>query len=104
MVKYRLSTSGMSRSCSRVMSPAPAFSTLITSAPNHASSCVHVGPDCTCVKSRILIPSSALPIPNLLLVHDLVDVHGPSLGHPRALGGPRGLLLLGRVPRPGAHE
>ena len=44
IVKYRLSTSGMSRSCSRVTSPLPAFSTLMTSAPNHASSCVQVGP------------------------------------------------------------
>src|SRR6476619_6770511 len=62
MVKYRLSTFGMSCSCPRVMSPTPGRSTLITSAPNQASSCVHVGPDCTCVKSRILTPSSALPI------------------------------------------
>src|ERR1700720_3493266 len=52
----------MSRSCSRVISPAPARSILITSAPNHARSCVHVGPDCTCVKSRIRTPSNALPI------------------------------------------
>src|SRR5436853_4708929 len=52
----------MSCSCPRVMSPTPGRSTLITSAPNQASSCVHVGPDCTCVKSRILTPSSALPI------------------------------------------
>src|SRR5271170_7672114 len=52
----------MSRSCSRVTSPVPAFSTLITSAPNHASSCVQVGPDCTWVKSRIRTPSSALLI------------------------------------------
>src|SRR6266481_4302167 len=51
----------MSRSCPRVMSPTPARSTLITSAPNQASSCVQVGPDCTWVKSRILMPSSALP-------------------------------------------
>ena len=62
MVKYRLSTSGMSRSCSRVMSPAPARSTLITSAPNQASSCVQVGPDCTWVKSSMRTPSSALPM------------------------------------------
>src|SRR4030095_6631549 len=45
------------------MSPSPAFSILITSAPSHARSCVHVGPDCTCVKSRILTPSNALLIP-----------------------------------------
>src|ERR1035441_5051982 len=52
----------MSRSCSQVTSPAPARSTLITSAPNQASSWVQVGPDCTCVKSRIRTPSNALPI------------------------------------------
>src|ERR1700680_2316088 len=74
MVKYRLSTSEMSRNCARVISPAPALSTLITSAPNHASNCVQVGPDCTCVKSRMRTPSNALLIslqPNLL-VHRLV--------------------------------
>src|SRR6185312_8448972 len=50
----------MSRSCPRVMSPAPARSTLITSAPNQARSWVQVGPDCTWVKSRMRTPSSAL--------------------------------------------
>src|ERR1700760_4574813 len=44
------------------MSPTPGRSTLITSAPNHASNCVHVGPDCTCVKSRIFTSPNALPI------------------------------------------
>src|ERR1700730_2293360 len=75
MVKYRLSTPGMSRSCSRVMSPAPAFSILMTFAPSHASSWVQVGPDCTCVKSRMRTPSSALLIrdfPPRSLVHRLV--------------------------------
>src|SRR6516162_10055685 len=43
------------------MSPTPGRSTLITSAPMKASSCVQVGPDCTWVKSRIRTPSSALP-------------------------------------------
>src|SRR5215467_4423171 len=43
------------------MSPVPGRSTLITSAPNHARSCVQVGPDWTCVKSRIRTPSRALP-------------------------------------------
>src|SRR5215470_7850561 len=43
------------------MSPTPGRSILITSAPNHASSCVQVGPDCTWVKSRIRTPSSAFP-------------------------------------------
>ena len=62
MVKYRLSTLGMSCNCPRVMSPTPGRSTLITSAPNQASSCVQVGPDCTWVKSRMRTPSSALLI------------------------------------------
>src|SRR5262249_32384145 len=43
------------------MSPTPGRSTLITSAPNQASSCVHVGPDWTWVKWRMRTPSSALP-------------------------------------------
>src|SRR5437660_2398129 len=51
----------MSRSCPRVISPEPTRSTLITSAPIHARSWVQVGPDCTCVKSRMRTPSSALP-------------------------------------------
>src|SRR3954452_24518735 len=68
MVKYRLSTSGISRNCPRVMSPIPGRSTLITSAPNHARSCVQVGPDCTCVKSRMRTPSSALLIVCLLVL------------------------------------
>src|ERR1700733_13576655 len=76
MVKYRLSASGTSRSCSRVTSPLPAFSTLITSAPNQAKSCVQVGPDCTCVKSRMRTPSNALPMLELhsecLFVHRLI--------------------------------
>src|SRR5579872_5273909 len=45
------------------MSPTPGRSTLMTSAPMKASSCVQVGPDCTCVKSRTRTPSSALPAP-----------------------------------------
>src|SRR5882724_12899018 len=44
------------------MSPTPGRSTLITSAPNHASNCVQVGPDWTCVKSRIRTPLSAFVI------------------------------------------
>src|SRR5487761_2150076 len=67
MVKYRLSTLGTSCSWPRVMSPVPGRSTLITSAPNHASSCVQVGPDCTWVKSRILTPSSAFILRSSLL-------------------------------------
>src|SRR3954447_19775630 len=75
MVKYRLSTLGMSCNCPRVMSPVPGRSTLITSAPNQASSCVQVGPDWTWVKSRIFTPSSALPS----LPHGLLDTLGRSL-------------------------
>src|SRR3954468_8294860 len=62
MVKYRLSTFGMSCNWPRVISPTPGRSTLITSAPNHASNCVQVGPDWTWVKSRIRTPLSALVI------------------------------------------
>src|SRR5262249_36723780 len=43
------------------MSPMPGRSTLITSAPNQASNCVHVGPDCTWVKSRMRTPLRAFP-------------------------------------------
>src|SRR5579862_2409166 len=85
----------MSRSCSRVTSPAPARSTLITSAPNQASSCVHVGPDCTWVKSRMRTPSSALAIAvsgSFLFVHGLIFGPGsvfarvdPDVDHGRAL-------------------
>src|SRR6476620_9073120 len=62
IVKYRLSTLGMSCNCPRVMSPTPGRSTLMQSAPSQARSCVHVGPDCTWVKSRMRTPSSALDI------------------------------------------
>src|ERR1700730_13906034 len=59
MVKYRLSTLGTSCNWPRVISPTPGRSTLITSAPNHASNCVQVGPDWTWVKSRMRTPFSA---------------------------------------------
>src|SRR5450631_2346525 len=59
MVKYRLSTFGTSCNWPRVMSPTPGRSTLITSAPNHASNWVQVGPDWTWVKSRMRTPLSA---------------------------------------------
>src|SRR3984893_6466614 len=62
MVKYRLSTLGLSCSWPRVMSPTPGRSTLITSAPNQANNCVQVGPDWTWVKSRMRTPVSALVI------------------------------------------
>src|SRR5215467_2520497 len=69
MVKYRLSTFGISRSCSRVMSPRPGGSSLMTSAPRKPSICVQDGPDCTCVMSRIRTPSRAFPMINLLCGH-----------------------------------
>src|SRR6202521_2815973 len=65
MVKYRLSAFGTSCNWPRVMSPTPGRSTLITSAPNHASNCVQVGPDWTWVKSRMRTPFSALVICSL---------------------------------------
>src|SRR5258708_3421744 len=68
MVKYRLSTFGTSCNWPRVISPTPGRSTLITSAPNHASNCVQVGPDWTCVKSRMRTPLSAFVIVLLRLV------------------------------------
>src|SRR5882757_3368979 len=67
IVKYRLSTFGMSCSWPRVMSPTPGRSTLITSAPNQANNCVQVGPDCTWVKSRMRTPASALVMMCFLL-------------------------------------
>src|SRR6516162_4133870 len=105
IVKYRLSTPSMSRSCSRVMSPAPARSTLITSAPSHASSCVQVGPDCTWVKSRMRMPSNALPTAVLSgsLVHRLIlgarcvlARVDPDVDHGRV---PRALYRLARTPQ-----
>src|SRR5712664_3627591 len=58
IVKYRLSAFGTSRSCPRVASPCGG-SSLITSAPIHASSWLHVGPAWTWVISRIRTPLSA---------------------------------------------
>ncbi len=58
IVKYRLSAFGTSRSWPRVASPT-GDSSLITSAPIHASSCEAVGPACTCVMSRMRIPFNA---------------------------------------------
>src|SRR4051794_16486028 len=80
MVKYRLSTFGMSCSWPRVMSPTPGRSTLITSAPNHASNCVQVGPDWTWVKSRMRTPSSAFVI--VLLLLPFCFRHAREGGHP----------------------
>src|SRR5262249_11474581 len=62
------------------MSPTPGRSTLITSAPNHASSCVQVGPDWTWVKSRMRTPLSAFVICPLLLRS--VFRHAREGGHP----------------------
>src|SRR5664280_2225774 len=90
MVKYRLSTFGMSCSWPRVMSPTPGRSTLITSAPNHASNCVQVGPDWTWVKSRMRTPVSALVIVLLLLVSDPARAGRNGAGPPR----PRGIWRL----------
>src|ERR1700676_1131206 len=68
MVKYRLSTFGLSCNWPRVISPTPGRSTLITSAPNQARNCVQVGPDWTWVKSRIRTPLSAFVIILLRIV------------------------------------
>ena len=62
IVKYRLSAPFTSCNWPRVMSPRPGISTLITSAPIHASSWVAVGPAWTWPKSRMRTPSSALLI------------------------------------------
>src|SRR3954447_9415499 len=76
MVKYRLSTFGMSCNWPRVMSPTPGRSTLITSAPNHASNWVQVGPDWTWVKSRMRTPFSAFVIVLLRLLIFLTGQEG----------------------------
>src|SRR6202043_1620723 len=89
MVKYRLSTLGTSCSCPRVMSPTPGRSTLITSAPNHASNCVQVGPDWTWVKSRMRTPFSAFVMVVLRIVSDPARAGRNGAG-PR----PRGLWPL----------
>ncbi len=54
--------------------------TLMTSAPNHARSCVQVGPDWTCVKSRMRMPSSALPIVFSLLAFSFFGSVGCAVG------------------------
>src|SRR5260370_32157138 len=73
------------------MSPLPGRSTLITSAPNQASSCVQVGPDWTCVKSRIFTPSSALP--------SLPQGLDETLGRPSPFGFLATTLSTGRAGR-----
>src|SRR5205085_5217578 len=51
-----------SRNWTRVMSPRPGGSILMTSAPSQARIWVHEGPDWTCVTSRTRTPSNALSI------------------------------------------
>src|ERR1700712_4225106 len=63
------------------MSPTPGRSTLITSAPNQASNCVQVGPDCTWVKSRMRTPFSALVICLAPLI-SIYSRHARECGHP----------------------
>ena len=110
MVKYRLSAPGTSTSCWRVASPAPGRSTLITSAPNQASSCVQVGPDWTCVKSRTLIPSNAFmafppspaapPPAYFLFVAALLGLRFPM--RPLSVPAASSITALTRVGRPEA--
>src|SRR5579875_604819 len=82
IVKYKLSTSGTSRSWTLVTSPRPGGSTLITSAPSQARNWVHTGPDWTWVRSTTVTPERALGPSALsmltwasssLLVHGLVQ-------------------------------
>src|SRR6185503_2490630 len=63
--KPQLSTPGLSLTARRFASPASG-STLITSAPSHASSWVHEGPASYWVRSTMRIPSSALAMVGLL--------------------------------------
>src|SRR4051812_28683950 len=73
------------------MSPTPGRSTLITSAPNHASNCVQVGPDWTWVKSSIRTPFSALVIILLRIVS------GPAGRKELGRGSIASLARIGRV-------
>src|ERR1700754_4802094 len=82
MVKYRLSALGKSCNWPRVMSPTPGRSTFITSAPNHASNCVQVGPDWTWVKSSIRTPLSAFVIFLSLNFCNFCCRHVRVRGHP----------------------
>jgi len=51
-------------------------SSLITSAPSHASSCEQVGPACTCVMSRMRTPLSASIYMQVSFVDPKLFVHG----------------------------
>src|SRR5258707_12253843 len=70
------------------MSPRPVISTLITSAPIHAKSCVPVGPAWTWLKSRIRTPSSALLIVRLNLIRHSRESGNPGLPLRRSPLGP----------------
>src|SRR5919106_4952494 len=84
MVKYKLSTSGRSRNCVRVISPRPGASILMTSAPSQAISCVQDGPDCTCVISNTRTPVNACPMAPLFSSNGLLVVmrHSTCLSSP----------------------
>src|SRR5712691_3172117 len=72
------------------MSPMPGRSTLITSAPNQASSCVQVGPAWTWLRSRMRTPSSALPA----APHGFVEGRGRPSADAAAFFGPSLTTLL----------
>src|SRR5664279_509603 len=76
------------------MSPTPGRSTLITSAPNHASSWVQVGPDWTWVKSRMRTPFSAFVIVLLRIVSAPAASAGRNEGGAKAGPAGKGLLFL----------
>src|SRR5436309_3358240 len=94
MVKYRLSTLGISCNWPRVISPTPGRSTLITSAPNHASNWVQVGPDWTWVKSRMRTPFSAFVIVLLRIVSNPARAREGMRAGPQAGPAGKGLFLF----------
>src|SRR5262249_58165931 len=59
-IKYQLSSPGFSPPRRRPWSPLVGSSTLMTSAPIHASISVHDGPASNCVRSSTRTPASAL--------------------------------------------
>src|SRR5215831_21062047 len=65
--KYQLSSPGFSPPRRRPWSPLVGSSTLMTSAPIHASISVHDGPASNCVRSSTRTPVSALSIPAPLI-------------------------------------
>src|SRR5215471_5992983 len=62
-IKYQLSSPGFSPPRRRPWSPLVGSSTLMTSAPIHASISVHDGPASNCVRSSTRTPASALSMP-----------------------------------------